>query len=88
MNKNFCTVLVALTLWKAVLVLFVATDDAPVRMLFIGFPQLHKTEAACERFIKDNNSKVTTTIKKLNLEGASILNSSLYCSADGSGVAT
>ena len=78
-------------MWKAVIVLFVTSGASPMSMVKGEFPNVFKTETACQAFVKlkqievDGTLKVTTETKSGNYQ---ILNHTLTCIEDDSGTPT
>lgn len=89
MNRAICsTLIVTVTLWKAVLVLFISSDDAPLTMMIGQFPNTYTSEEDCKSFAAKETKNIAVMTKRVVPPGATIVEAKISCMNDETGEVT
>lgn len=76
------------TMWKAVLVLFITSDAAPMSMMMGQFPQVFATETTCKTFVESKRSDIGGAIAAVGKVGKleiEVVRHMISCVEDDSG---
>lgn len=89
MNRPIYGIMVVtVTLWKAVLVLMIASDDKPMSMLLGEIPGTYVSESDCNSFAANQKHNVARMAKDLISQGVSVIDGRMVCVQDESGEVT